>query len=149
MSYFRRDEMRDMSNGADIHHREEDNVIRAIKEKAAMITGGDRSEPVYLKNVSVIDGTSSPQGDSIVCTVNSIFCDSRGVLCADLVGETNPFNTGIMFGQSIEDLALDDLKNILDALNDENWSVILNNGIEGRKRGRRGFQRLMKKDKSA
>ncbi len=141
--------MKGMKHGFNIHHKEEDNVIRAIKEKVQLITGGDCSEPVYLKNVSVIDTSCSPDGDSIVCTVNSIFCDTRGTLCADLIGETNALNTGIMFGQSIEELALDDLRNILDTLNDENWSIILNNGIEKREKRNRTFQRFMKKQKSA
>ena len=127
---------------------EEKDVIKAIKDKVRAITDGDTSEPVYLKNVSVIDTDCSGGGEAVLCVVNSIFCDPAGTLCADLIGETNKFNTGIMFGQSIEGLSLDDLKNILDALNDENWSVILNNGIEKRAGKTGTFQKLWKKQRN-
>jgi len=127
---------------------EEVNVIRAIKDKIKRITDGDFTEPVYLKNVSVIDTNCSAGDSSVLCVVNSIFCDGAGTLCADLIGETNQFNTGIMFGQSIEELSLDDLKNILDALNDENWSVILNNGIEKRNKKAGSLQKLLKKQRN-
>ena len=103
-----------------------------IKDKMKAITGGDISEPVYLKNVSVLDSECSPGGTPVYMTLNSIFCDDDGVLCGDLVGELQSFTDGIIFGQSIEYLQMEDLENILDILSDDSWSVIINNERVGK-----------------
>jgi hypothetical protein len=101
-------------------------LIHEIKERLFSITRGDFSEPVYLSNVSILDHRQSGTGETVYLKVNSIFCDDEGVLCGDLVSENGNYSSNILFGQSIEEIPSEELENILDHLNDENWSVILN-----------------------
>jgi hypothetical protein len=118
----------------ELHEKNKADIIRAIKEKMGEIANGDLSEPLYLKNVTVLDSSCSPNDEPVYMKLNSIFCDEEGILCGDMVGDLNNFANGIMFGQSVEELQLEDLENILDNLNDESWSVILNDtGVRNKK----------------
>jgi hypothetical protein len=44
-------------------------------------------------------------------------------LCADLAGKDDRYDDGVLFGKGIEELAIDDLKLLLDALYGKNWSI--------------------------
>jgi len=103
-----------------------DEVIDLIRKKMRKITNGDLHEPIYLSNVSILDSACTAGNGTACLQVNSIFCDDSGTLCGDLVGEINVLSNGLMFGQSIENIQLEDLENLLNHLNDESYSVIIN-----------------------
>jgi hypothetical protein len=90
-------------------------LLDMIRDRIALINDGDISEPVYLKNVTVLDKERSFR-KPVYLKLNSIFCDETGTLCGDLVGGSDPFNGGIFFGQCLEHLGVDELENIMDSL---------------------------------
>jgi hypothetical protein len=97
-------------------------LLEMIRDRIAMINDGDISEPVYLKNVTVLDKERSFR-KPLYLRLNSIFCDEAGTLCGDLVGGSDPFNGGIFFGQSLEHLGLDELENIMDSLSGDDFPL--------------------------
>ena len=114
-------------------------LLKALKERVRGITNSRDGEPVYLKNISVLDATRSCNGQPVYLQLNSIFCDEGGTLCGDLIASPDSFNGGIIFGQSIEALSVEDLKNVMDNLEDESWSVVLSSRRDEERRRKGGI----------
>ncbi|MBN1495295.1 MAG: hypothetical protein JXA07_00910 [Spirochaetes bacterium] len=97
-------------------------MIFAIKERINEVTRGT-SAPVQLKRVVVRD-MATRSGDSLrYYEIKNVFLDESGGLCGDLAGKDDRYDGEVLFGKSIESLAADDLKLLLDSLYGAGWSV--------------------------
>ncbi|MBN2158878.1 MAG: hypothetical protein JW807_05745 [Spirochaetes bacterium] len=109
---------------ADIIEHTRQEILFAIKERMAELTRGT-SAPVELRKVTVMD-TSGPRRDALrYLELKNVFIDDTNALCGDLVGREDRFNDGVLFGKCIEDLPIDDLKQVLDAVFSNRWRVDL------------------------
>ena len=95
-------------------------MIFAIKERIAVLTNGNGA-PVRLNKI-LVGGDGSPRrGVAHFYELTNVFVDDGGRLCGDLVCRNGRMLDEVLFGRSIEDLELDDLTLILDALYSDDW----------------------------
>ena len=106
----------------DIVERTRLEILFAIKDRIGELTR-DAEAPVQLQKVIIRDGGSSHRDSVRYFEVNNLYVDENNCLCGDLVCKGARFDDDVLFGKSIEDLAIDDLKLILDALYGNNWSI--------------------------
>ena len=97
-------------------------ILFAIKERIAELTRGT-SAPVRLNKVIIRDKINSHNDALRYFEVKNVFVDEINKLCGDLAGKDDRFDDGILFGKNIEELAIDDLKLLLDTLYGKNWSI--------------------------
>jgi hypothetical protein len=98
-------------------------IIFAIKERINEIAGGVCNVPVTLTDVEIKEPDAEVTGAVKYLNIHNIYIDDGGCLCGDLVGKDDHFNHDIIFGKSIEDLNVDDLKDLLDNLYGDDWAV--------------------------
>jgi len=97
-------------------------MIFAIKERINEVTRGT-SAPVQLKRVVVRDMATRSGNSLRYYEIKNVFLDESGGLCGDLAGKDDRYDGEVLFGKSIESLAADDLKLLLDSLYGAGWSV--------------------------
>ena len=116
-------------------------MLFAIKERIAELTRGT-GVPVRLNKLIIRDKIHM-RGDSLrYYEVKNVYVDEVDNLCADLVGKDDRYDDGVLFGKGIEELAIDDLKMLLDALYGKNWSIDTSNydmSMSGKREGLNGF----------
>ena len=99
-------------------------ILFAVKERITELTQGTTA-PVQLKKVVIRDATRSYHDSLRYFDVQNVYIDERERLCGDLVGKDDRINDCVLFGKEIEDLTIDDLKQVLDSLYGSHWSVDL------------------------
>jgi hypothetical protein len=97
-------------------------ILFAIKERIAELTR-ETGVPVRLNKVLIRDKIYSHSGSLRFFEIKNVYVDEADKLCGDLVGKDDRYDDGVLFGKNIEELALDDLKLLLDALFGKNWSI--------------------------
>jgi hypothetical protein len=97
-------------------------ILFAIKERISELSRGLEA-PVQLKKIIIREGGRSFRDSVQYFEVNHIYVDENDRLCGDLACKGGRYVDDVFFGKSIEDLAIDDLKMILDALYGNGWSV--------------------------
>jgi hypothetical protein len=101
-------------------------MLFAIKERITELTRGTGA-PVRLNKVIIRDKIYS-HGDSLrYFEVKNVYVDETDNLCGDLAGKDDRYDDGVLFGKNVEELAMTDLKLLLDALYGKNWSVDCSN----------------------
>jgi hypothetical protein len=116
-------------------------MLFAIKERIAELTRGTGA-PVRLNKVIIRDKLYSRSDSIRLFEVKNIYVDEADNLCGDLVGKDDRYDDGVLFGKNIEELALDGLKLLLDALYGKNWSVDCSDydiSMSGRRERSSGF----------
>jgi len=103
-----------MSMLSDIH----DGYIDEISAKIKDISGREPGLPVFLHGATYLDTRS----DRARITVNCIFCNSEGVICADLYRFSRGGYSEIFSGQSIRSIESEGLSRILSALKSDRWT---------------------------
>lgn len=109
---------------ADIIEHTRQEILFAIRERIHELTRGICA-PIELRKVTVKDTAGSRREALRYFELKNVFIDDCGVLCGDLVGRDDRFSDGVLFGKNIEDLAIDDLKQVLDAVFSNRWRVDL------------------------
>ncbi len=99
-------------------------ILFAVKERITELTQGTTA-PVQLKKVVIRDATRSYHDSLRYFDVQNVYIDERERLCGDLAGRDDRISDCILFGKEIEDLTIDDLKQIMDSLYGSHWSVDL------------------------
>jgi hypothetical protein len=89
-------------------------ILYAISQRFAGITGGKIHTTLFLHGVNV--------NSSVPLQVNSLFY-SRERLCGDCVRSDDEPGSSFLFGRSLEDLHVDDLMVLLNALYSDRWST--------------------------
>jgi hypothetical protein len=100
---------------ADIIEHTRQEILFAIKERITELTRGT-SAPVELRKVTVRDTAASYRDPLRYFELKNVFIDDSNTLCGDLVGKDDRYSDGVLFGKNIEDLAIDDLKQVLDTV---------------------------------
>lgn len=106
----------------DIVEQTRQEILYAIKMRIVEVTNAG-SDLVQLQGVVMRDNTCRYDASIKYFDIKNVFIDDTNCLCGDLAGKDERKNVGVLFGKSIEDLAIDDLKQVLDALYDDRWSV--------------------------
>ena len=106
----------------DIVERTRQEILYAIKMRITEVTNNG-SDLVQLRGVVMRDSANRYNESMKYFEIKNVFIDESGCLCGDLAGKEDRTNIGILFGKSIENLAVDDLKLVLDALYGSHWSV--------------------------
>ena len=112
-------------------------VLFAVKERITGLTQGTTA-PVQLKKVVIRDTTGPYRNSPRYYEVQNVYIDERERLCGDLVGKDDRISDCVLFGKEIEDLEIDDLKQVLDCLYGRHWSVDLTDYEIARPRHREG-----------
>lgn len=99
-------------------------ILFAVKERITELTHGTTA-PVQLKKVVIRDSTRSYHDSLRYFEVQNVYIDERERLCGDLAGKDDRISDCVLFGKEIEDLAIDDLKQVLDSLYGSHWRVDL------------------------
>ena len=148
-----------MSEGGyitDVIEKTRREILFAIKERISEITNGNDA-PLQLKDVVIGDVIRAGKVSLNYYEVNNVFVNENGFLCGDLVCRHGRFFGDVFFGKSIEDLAIENLKLILDALYRGTWhsgQKFIDVDITDRKTGFSGFflgtyesiSRILRKD---
>jgi hypothetical protein len=148
-----------MSEGSyitDVIEKTRQEILFAIKERISEITSGNDA-PLQLKDVVIGDVIRAGRVSLNYYEVNNVFVNENGILCGDLVCRHGKFFGDVFFGKSIEDLAIENLKLILDALYRGTWhsgQKYIDVDIPDRKTGFSGFflgtyesiSRILRKD---
>jgi hypothetical protein len=113
-------------------------ILFAIKERIGALTRG-LDTPVRLQKTIIREGGTSLGNSVQYFEVSHVYIDDNDRLCGDLVCKGGRYVDDVFFGKSIEDLAIDDLKLILDALYGDGWSVDGSLGIAEKSAGSPGF----------
>ena len=106
----------------DIVEKTRQEIIYAIKMRITEVTNNG-SDLVQLQGVVMRDSANRYSESMKYFEIKNVFIDESGCLCGDLAGKEDRTNIGILFGKSIENLAVDDLKLVLDSLYCDRWSV--------------------------
>jgi hypothetical protein len=96
-------------------------MLFAIKERINTMTRGT-SAPVQLRGL-IIGNRIGRGRDMYFYEITNVYIDDDGRLCGDLAGKDDRTCDGILFGKDIEDLPIDDLKQILDILYAGKWDI--------------------------
>ena len=114
-------------------------LLESIKSKIAE-AGGDSGTPLYLDGVSYFETRKSRTGSGSL-SINCIFINEEGNVCADLYRSGAAGFFDFICGKEISDLSDRGLTEILFALEKGNWSVEDTGEVQG-KRGKGGMARL-------
>ena len=140
----------------DVIEKTRQEILFAIKERVSEITKGNYA-PVQLNDIVIGDVISAGRVSLNYYEVNNVFVDDNGFLCGDLVCRHGKFFGDVFFGKSIENLAIENLKLILDALYRDiclGGQENIDAGLSDRKSGFHGFffgtyesiSRILRKD---
>jgi hypothetical protein len=133
-----------MAQKADIRNVVESSrqeMVFAIKQRIGEITGGC-SAPVCLDGVIIQDSVSRGKEPLRYFEVNNLYVDEADSLRGDLISRDDRCGDGVLFGKTIDDLSIDGMKLILNALYSEAWSVDLadyESCMPDKKEGIQGF----------
>jgi len=121
-----------------MHENTLDNTIllESIKSKIAE-AGGDTGSPLYLDGVSYFETRKSRTGSGSL-SINCIFINEEGNVCADLYRSGSAGFFDFICGKEISDLSDRGLTEILYALEKGLWSV----EESGEVRSKRGSRRM-------
>ncbi len=115
-------------------------ILFAIKERISAMTRGT-SAPVQLQGL-IIGNRSGRGRDMFFYEITNVYVDDDNRLCGDLAGKEDRLCDGILFGKDIEDLPIDDLKQVLDLLYSDKWDIDVADydiATNGRRDGLYGF----------
>jgi hypothetical protein len=99
----------------------ENELIRNIKSRI-IDAGGGSGDPVYFERVSYFESRKSSTGSANV-SVNCIFINEEGEICADLYRSGTAGFFDFICGKRIPDLSEQGLREILYALDNDMWYV--------------------------
>jgi len=127
--------------GCGMHENTLDNnlLLESIKSKISE-AGGDTGSPLYLDGVSYFETRKSRTGSGSL-SINCIFINDEGNVCADLYRTGSAGFFDFICGKEISDLSDRGLTEILYALEKGNWSVE-ETGEAQSKTGNRGMAGL-------
>lgn len=114
-------------------------LLESIKSKITE-AGGDTGTPLYLDGVSYFETRKSRTGSGSL-SINCIFINEEGNVCADLYRSGAAGFFDFICGKEISDLSDRGLTEILYALEKGNWSVEDTGEAQG-ERGKCGMTRL-------
>ncbi len=114
-------------------------LLESIKSKIAE-AGGDTGSPLYLDGISYFETRKSSTGSGNL-SINCIFINEEGNVCADLYRSGAAGFFDFICGKEISDLSERGLTEILYALDKGLWSVEDTGEVQGG-RGSRGMTRL-------
>ncbi len=95
-----------------------DNCLNNIMNRFMGIVGRETGVPVFLDGATYLEKGA---GRARV-TVNCLFYNSEGILCADLHRRINSGYAEIFSGKSIENMEAEGLSRILFALENNSWT---------------------------
>ncbi len=95
------------------------NYFSHIESRIKEIIGTERENPVFLQGASYL--RNDINGAKV--TVNCLFCNGAGEICADLYVELAGGYCEFHTGKSIEKIGNSGLRHILQALQDNRWSM--------------------------
>lgn len=125
-------------NGMIENSRQE--ILFAIKERICAMTRGT-SAPIQLHGL--ITGNRNGRGrDMYFYEISNVYIDDDNRLCGDLAGKEERLCDDILFGKDLEDLPVDDLKQVLDLLYTDRWNIDVAEYdccVDGRRDGLYGF----------
>jgi hypothetical protein len=99
----------------------ENELIQEIKSKITD-AGGGSGDPVYLDGVSYFETRKSSTGSANV-SINCIFINEEGEICADLYRSGTAGFFDFICGKKIYDLSERGLREVLYALDNDLWYV--------------------------